>query len=187
MIVRPKDKREYEKREANGIIRASRFVRKYAHTKKELSVNVFRLIHKEIFKEAWSDIAGEYRIEKVKISGSSLILPHFSKVPGLMKEVDNEFKNILISVKDVGGLLLEADKLSEDEIVAIDKVIGAGSWIHHRITSIHPFREGNGRTARLAANLIFQRYGLVGLSVQVEKENKKRYRGALRQIDKEHD
>jgi Fic family protein len=44
--------------------------------------------------------------------------------------------------------------------------------------------EGNGRTARLVANLILERYGLVGISVKIEKENKNEYRKSLAQIDK---
>ena len=61
------------------------------------------------------------------------------------------------------------------------------AWLHHTITFVHPFREGNGRTARLAANLILERYGLAGISVKIEKENKNQYRQALAQIDSAND
>lgn len=33
------------------------------------------------------------------------------------------------------------------------------------------FREGNGRTARLATNLILERYELVGISIKIEQGN----------------
>lgn len=36
---------------------------------------------------------------------------------------------------------------------------------------------------RFAGNLILERYGLVGISIKIEKENKNRYRQALSQID----
>jgi len=39
----------------------------------------------------------------------------------------------------------------------------------------------------LASNLILERYGLVGISIKVEKENKNRYQKALAQIDKFQD
>ena len=55
------------------------------------------------------------------------------------------------------------------------------------ITLVHPFRDGNGRTVRLAANLILERFGLVGISIKIEKENKNRYRSALAQIDSDED
>ena len=63
----------------------------------------------------------------------------------------------------------------------IEKIIRLSAWVHHKITHIHPFREGNGRTARLAGNLILERYGLVGISIKVEKENKNQYCNALAQ------
>jgi hypothetical protein len=34
------------------------------------------------------------------------------------------------------------------------------------------------------ANLILERYCLIGISIKVERENKNRYRAALQQIDK---
>ena len=39
----------------------------------------------------------------------------------------------------------------------------------------------------MASNLILERYGLVGISIKVEKENKNRYQKALAQIDKFQD
>lgn len=37
--------------------------------------------------------------------------------------------------------------------------IHLASFVHHKLVFIHPFLDGNGRTARLLMNLIFLRYG----------------------------
>lgn len=52
MKSRPKNEEELQKREAVGVIRASRFVRKYAKSHKPITVAGIRAIHKEIFKDA---------------------------------------------------------------------------------------------------------------------------------------
>jgi len=44
-----------------------------------------------------------------------------------------------------------------DELQA---VVSFAAWVHSEWVRIHPFANGNGRTARLWANYIFMRYGL---------------------------
>jgi len=59
MLSRPQDEEELQKREAIGIIRASRFIRKYARSHKEINIQTICEVHHEIFKEAWPEIAGK--------------------------------------------------------------------------------------------------------------------------------
>jgi Fic family protein len=49
------------------------------------------------------------------------------------------------------------DELTEEGLVAIAR---AAAWAHGEWIRIHPFANGNGRTARLLANAILERYGL---------------------------
>lgn len=185
---RPKDEEELQKREAIGVIRASRFVRKYAQSHKVINVAIICAIHREIFKNAWPEIAGKYRDENLSIAGSDLLLPHYTQVFTLMEELDDNLSLSLLGFKDCEGHILEIPKKITDEAIAcVEKVIYIAARLHHTLTAIHPFREGNGRTARLAGNLILERYGLVGISVKVEKENKNEYCKALAQIDKHQD
>lgn len=104
-----------------------------------------------------------------------------------MQEMDTDLKSKIQELKPLKGIIIHDVELSEDEGLNLQKVIDLSAWIHHKITYIHPFREGNGRTARLAGNLILERYGLVGISIKIEKENKERYRKALAQIDEYND
>lgn len=85
-------------------------------------------IHKIILTGIDDLNAGFYRNVRVRISGSETILPNPLKVPDLMKEF---------------GLWLIK---KEDDILL--KAIDA----HYRLVSIHPFIDGNGRTARLLLN-----------------------------------
>lgn len=50
------------------------------------------------------------------------------------------------------GVDLDADGLAA--------VIDLAAWVHAEWVRIHPFANGNGRTARVWANLIFVRYGI---------------------------
>lgn len=187
MFLRPKNEAEFKKREAIGIIRASRFVRKFAKSSQTITLTTICKIHREIFKDVWPEVGGEYRKENVKITDSSHLPPHYSKVPELMKIAETELQERLDKLEKMQGFFFNDEDLDDEKLNSIDNIIETGAWLHHTITYIHPFLEGNGRTARLAANLIFERYGLIGISVKIEKENKTKYRQALAQIDNERD
>ena len=184
MFQRPLDKEELQRREAIGVIRASRFVRKYANSNHLISMHTICDIHKEIFNNVWPEIAGKYRQENLKITASKHHPPHFKDVPALMEESGKIFNDKLEKLKKEKVLMNEA---TDKTINSIDEIVSVATWIHHKITFIHPFREGNGRTARLAANLILEKHGLVGISIKIEKENKDQYRKALAQIDSYED
>lgn len=185
---RPKNEEELQKREATGVIRASRFVRRYAQSHKEINVETICAIHREIFNEAWPEIAGVYREEELSITDSELLLPHPTEVPDLMKELDALLKTALSELEGCEGHILNFHiEVNDEGLLCVERLIKTTAWIHHAITAIHPFREGNGRTARLVGNLVLERYGLVGISVKIEKENKNGYRNALAQIDKHQD
>ena len=63
VAARPHNEEELQKREAIGVIRASRFVRTYAKSKNPINIGTVYQIHKEIFNDAWSEIAGVLREE----------------------------------------------------------------------------------------------------------------------------
>lgn len=57
----------------------------------------------------------------------------------------------------------------------------ASAWLHHRLTQIHPFQDGNGRVARCLAGLVFLKAGLFPLIVVREEQG--RYIEALETAD----
>lgn len=187
MKSRPKNEEELQRREAIGVIRASRFVRRYAKSHKPITVASIRAIHKEIFKDAWPEIAGMFRDDNPIITGSDHLPPHFSKVFSFMEKVEERISEYSKELMHAEGYVLDFNDMSKERFAEISKVLNFAAYVHHIITFIHPFQEGNGRTARLAGNLVLERYGLVGISIKIEKENKNRYCNALVQIDKYED
>ncbi|HRQ87918.1 MAG TPA: Fic family protein [Bacteroidia bacterium] len=55
------------------------------------------------------------------------------------------------------------------------------SWLHHEFVLIHPFGDGNGRTARLLVNYVLMRSGYLPLIVPTERKDS--YLAALRLAD----
>jgi len=88
-------------------------------------------IHEIILKGIDSANAGFYRSVPVRISGSTVVLPNPRKVPDLMEA----FVTWLQQGPDLHPVELAAEA-------------------HYRLVTIHPFADGNGRTARLLMNLI---------------------------------
>lgn len=89
------------------------------------------------------DHAGRYREDQVFITGTEYIPPTADEVPALMAELVedlNQRKN------DTHPVLLAA-------------------YAHRRLVDIHPFQDGNGRTARLLMNLILVNKGYCVVSI----------------------
>ena len=96
----------------------------------EISLNDILDIHRIILKSIDDEHAGVWRKIAVKIAGSNVVLPDPIKVPDLM----TDFIHWLHDVNDA------------PVIVAAEA--------HRRLLAIHPFVDGNGRTARLLMNLL---------------------------------
>ena len=97
----------------------------------ELTEDDILLIHALILKGIDDEHAGYYRRVPVRISGSTVVMPNPLKVPDLMAQLQSWLNN----ATDLHPVELAAEA-------------------HHRLVSIHPFVDGNGRTARLLMNLI---------------------------------
>ena len=93
-------------------------------------------IHNTILKGIDDGNAGHYRSIPVRISGAEVILPNWRKVPDLMSGFIRE--------------LTTANGLHPVELAA---------EAHYQLVTIHPFVDGNGRTARLLMNLILMQQG----------------------------
>ena len=88
-------------------------------------------IHYLILTGIDSPNAGCYRSIPVRIAGSAVALPHPLHVPHLM----TEFIQWLNTTKDMHPVKLAAEA-------------------HYQLVTIHPFVDGNGRTARLLMNML---------------------------------
>jgi len=111
-------------------------------------------IHTIILKGNDDTNAGRYRNIAVRISGSTVVLPNPAKVPDLMAA----FATWLAGSGDLHPVALAAEA-------------------HYRLVTIHPFIDGNGRTARLLMNLLLMMAGYPPAIIQ--KRERLAYLAAL--------
>jgi len=116
-------------------------------------------IHQVISKNIEKEYAGKYRQGQVRILGAKKIPPNYLKAPKLIKEL-------------YGWINKNPEKLS---------IIELSSMAHYKFVAIHPFYDGNGRTARLLMNLILMQKDYP--AVVVLRNDRKRYYNALRRAD----
>lgn len=123
--------------EATNHARALDFVKaQVARKPSEIAAREILMIHETILKGIDDANAGQFRSVPVRISGSTVVLPNPMKVPDLMEEF--------------GVWLQSESKLHPIELAA---------EAHYRLVTIHPFVDGNGRTARLLMNMILMMQG----------------------------
>jgi len=119
------------------------WMRDLANRNMPLSETIIRELQKRIVARSQPEIAGLYSRNPRRIAGSSVIFPNPIKIPDLMQ--------------DFGVWLSQAS------------VIPAAAFeAHYRLTAIHPFGDGNGRTARLLMNLMLIRAGYPPVAVRPE-------------------
>jgi Fic family protein len=94
-------------------------------------------LHKLFYARIDATNAGAYRTQPVYISGTDVVLPPPSKVPKLMQEFANNITQLQKEYHPV-------------EYAAL---------LHLKLVQIHPFIDGNGRTARLLMNLALLQAG----------------------------
>lgn len=115
------------------------------------------------------EFGGNPRQNNVVISGAKFEAVDYHEIFTELAKVDEEIKRYYENRKNITA--------SE----YIKHVIR----IHHQITVIHPFSEGNGRTARAFMNVQLIRAGFTPIYIKVEE--KKSYIEALERVDTEKD
>ena len=151
------------------------FVLDLAKNKKEVSVSTIQKINAlvmantgTIYNTPLAQVdATQGDLRKMNVFVGSRYFPNYDKVPGLIDDFCSKLNE----------LILDADTLI--------KQLELSFWAHFNFVSIHPFVDGNGRTARLLMNYI-QHYFNLPLSI-VFKEDKAEYFEALEQSRKSED
>lgn len=126
-----------EHQEAINHAKAYDFIQTLVEEKRqELTTRDILDIHSIILSKIDDDNKGMYRTVSVRLKGSETILPNALKVPELMEEF---------------VIWLQSDIFDHPVKIALDA--------HFKLVSIHPFTDGNGRTARLLMNLLLMQAG----------------------------
>ena len=130
-----------------------------------LNSHVLKQIHQLILKGIQDQHAGKYRSVPVLISGSM----HVPPAPYLL------------------------DKLMEDYFLFYEQNLGRlhpvilAAEMHERLVTIHPFIDGNGRTARLVMNLILWQNGFTTANIKGGKKSRLAYYNALEKVQLHQD
>ncbi|WP_291285411.1 Fic family protein [Flavobacterium sp.] len=114
-------------------------------------------IHNLILRGIIPEDAGRYRKVQVMIKGSS----HMPPQPFLVaKEMEDYFIWYEINKNKLHPVILAAE-------------------MHERLVTVHPFIDGNGRTARLVMNLILMQKGYLIANIKGDYENRMQYYQSL--------
>lgn len=145
--------------EAVNHYEAIAYIRDLVRDKVPLTESIVKSLHGLILRGIDRENAGRYRSLPVEIRGSQHQPPQPYAVPKLMEDY-----------------FLFYDENND----ALHPVVLAAE-MHERLVTIHPFIDGNGRTARLVMNLILLQHGYVIANISGEQEHRQRYYRALDQ------
>jgi Fic family protein len=129
---------------------------KLVHVKKPISQESIQQIH-EIVTKGILEESGKYRTENVRIIGSKITPPSYSKIVKLMGEYSSNIKELKLHP------------------------IKKAAFIHHELVRIHPFLDGNGRVSRLITNLYLMKQGYP--PIVLKKEDRRKYYQVLQKAD----
>ncbi len=124
---------------------AIRYVRELAREQTPITESDVRNLHKLVMQRSAPDIAGQYAD-----------LPRYVRTETGRYSFPSPAE-ILPLMRDFAGWLAAAPATAETAFEA-----------HRRLVNIHPFNDGNGRTARLLMNLVLIRGGYVPVAVRPE-------------------
>lgn len=118
-----------------------------------VSEHLIRQLHQLVVRETEKEFAGKYRTGTVIIGGADHTPPEATDVPRQMED------------------LMQWLKKNKKEYHPVE----LAALFHHKIVFIHPFFDGNGRTARLAMNVLLMRHGFP-LAILLKNDRKQYYR-----------
>ncbi|MFO0702919.1 MAG: Fic family protein [Candidatus Andersenbacteria bacterium] len=124
------------------------------------SEQLLRSLHHVVMRETDREWAGKYRNSNVGITGADHTPPDAVVVPQKKHDLVKWFN-------------AKKNNLHVVELAAL---------LHHQFVHIHPFFDGNGRTARLMMNLILMQAGYP--LVVILKNDRKKYYDVLGKADK---
>jgi len=130
------------------------WMRELAATNTRVDETIVRELHRRIVFRSQPEIGGIYSTLPRRIAGSPVIFPNPVKIPQLIKQ----YAEWLAKAQSAPATSFDA---------------------HYRLVAIHPFADGNGRTARLLMNLLLLREGYPPAAVR--PEDRKAYFDTLEQ------
>ncbi|KQO04636.1 Fic family protein [Paenibacillus sp. Leaf72] len=129
------------------------YVQDIVHRNMTITESVIKSIHHLVLKNIDDENAGRYRSINVRISGSQHIPPTYVFVPEKMESLLHWYQE-------------QHNRLHPVELAA---------RLHFQFVFIHPFADGNGRTARLLMNLVLMQHGFPPAIVKAAADARLKY------------
>jgi cell filamentation protein len=136
-LLRLTDRRLLDEAEAEGVIRAENYLYDLPE-ETNFTVALLLDLHRAVFGHVY-EWAGQYRRSNPNVG--NFLPPPFQQVPTLLYQFAEEVQHRQQLIT------------SEAELVSLL------AYAHHRFVAVHPFTNGNGRTARLLTNFLAFRHG----------------------------
>jgi len=152
--------------EAAGHQAALSYLDKLAKQKTFLGPVELLEIHRLIFVHSWPEIAGRFRNQGIEIVGTSFLPSHWTQIPALISQT-------------LKALYFRLGRLEQGNVQGI---VELAAQAHYDLAAIHPFRDGNGRVARLVLNYVFRYFDLP--YVVIPREQRERYLDALEEANR---
>ena len=136
--------------------------------KDTLSVYDSFFLNRDLFSYyPYSGYGGSTRQTNTLVEGAKFETADYNDVYSELTKVDSDIK----------------EYFGKKEQITVSEYVKHVARTHHRLTAIHPFPDGNGRTSRAFMNVQLVRAGLCPVYIKVEQ--KKEYIQALAAADKE--
>ena len=141
------------------------WMRELVREQTPLSESLIKQLHGLVLRGIDRENAGRYRTIPVMIAGSRHLPPQPWQVPVLMEACLRQYEE-------------EQGTLHAVEVAA---------RMHERIATVHPFVDGNGRTARLVMNCLLLQQGYPVANIGGDAETRLAYYQALETVNIEGD
>jgi len=157
--------------EIEGIKRAWDFVlEKRKKTKIPTTPSLIKKLHFVGFAWIFPETGGKFRTVEVTVSDHAP--PKHYQLPQLMENYCRDIEERLEHLPNI------------DKGNFLEELVHFLAWLHHRFLWIHPFKDYNGRIARLLTNVILLNLDLPPIELEVEtKTGRKKYIQALKNAD----
>jgi len=157
--------------EQEGVKKAQEYIFRLSQRKVKITSELICNIHKKGFGFIFPQWAGKFRI--IDVTVGEYEPPHYSQVAVLVKNLCDDLEERLKYIP-----------LPENKERFLAEVISLLAWFQHQIVAIHPFKDYNGRIARLLTNLLALNLDLPILPIKaVTGKDRDRYIKAMKAAD----
>lgn len=158
--------------ELEGVKRGLEFILEFVKSTNNsfITPDLICKLHHISFGWIFPKWAGKYRTIQVTFSGKEA--PPYYQIPELTKNLCDDLKERVNYLP----------KHTEEDF--INMVVELLAWFQHRFVFIHPFRDYNGRIARMLTTLMLLKLNLPPIELKAATESdRKRYLKAMQKAD----